>query len=47
MADYEKLFGNCASRLVTFVDKIPTLERRKNLHYEFFMNNYFSNPALF
>lgn len=43
--DYDKLFGKCASPLVTLLDEIPT--EKMNLRYELFMDNLFSNPALF
>ncbi|KAG5866826.1 hypothetical protein JTB14_016556 [Gonioctena quinquepunctata] len=43
--DYEKLFGKAASPLVVLLDEMP--QEKKQLPYNFYVDNLFSGAALF
>lgn len=43
--DYETLFGKAASPLLVLLDEMPP--EKRNLRYHFYMDNLFSNSALF
>lgn len=44
-SDYDMLFGKAASPLLVMLDEMPP--EKKNLNYHFYMDNLFSNSALF
>lgn len=44
-SNYDKLFGKAASPLLVLLDEIP--EEKRELTYSIYMDNLFSNPALF